>query len=99
MPPRRRRPRRQEVRKRHDAKCFFCSENLYVVLDAHRIFEGRWGGTYAWLNVLTVCANCHRKITAGVLTVHARRQGSLGNYYIHYTDEYGVEHFKKETRS
>ena len=88
-----RKPRRQEVRKRQSGKCFFCNESAYEALDAHRIVPG---GSYDLSATLCLCANCHRKVHAGTIKVHARLTGAMGNTYIHYTDESGVEHYQKE---
>lgn len=95
---RKRKPSVQECRKRHDGRCFFfgrCGVDDYALLDAHRIFEGERGGTYAWDNLLVLCANCHRAVTAGILRV-LRRYQSTGGPFIHWIDEAGREHYTKE---
>lgn len=51
--------------KKVEGKCRICSENNYVLLDVHRIKPGRDGGKYNPKNVVTLCANCHRKVDTG----------------------------------
>lgn len=70
--------RHQVVRKRHDGRCFFCGESCYEALECHRLVPGESGGRYEWANTLTLCGNCHNKVTAGVITVHARRMSTAG---------------------
>ena len=55
--------------KKYIKKCFFCNEDNSSLLDIHRIFEGKDGGTYDTINVLVVCSNCHRKIHANQMKV------------------------------
>lgn len=74
-----RKVRVQVARKRHDGKCFFCPESDYDALQCHRIVPGEDGGTYHWDNTLTLCANCHAKVTAGAITVVARRRSTRGS--------------------
>jgi 5-methylcytosine-specific restriction endonuclease McrA len=93
-----RKPTVQECRKRYDAKCFVCREADYTVLDAHRVVPGEHGGIYHWDNLLTLCSNCHRKVTAGAIRVHARLQGTRGPV-VHWTDEGGAEHFTNESEA
>jgi 5-methylcytosine-specific restriction endonuclease McrA len=92
-----RKPSVQECRKRFDARCFLCGETHYTLLDAHRIFPGELGGVYHWDNLLTLCSNCHRKVTAKLVVVHRRMRGS-GGTYIAWRDEAGHEHITPETR-
>lgn len=91
-----RKPSVQECRKRYDGRCFVCGAADYTVLDAHRIVPGEAGGVYHWDNLLTLCSNCHRKVTAGTIRVHARRTGTRGPV-VHWTDEGGEEHFTNES--
>jgi hypothetical protein len=90
------RPRVQVCRKRYDGKCFFCPCDEYEALQCHRVVPGEQGGGYAWGNTLTLCANCHAKVTAGVIVVLARRFGT-GGYYIHCRVG-GEEKFIKESK-
>lgn len=73
----------QQLKKLYDKKCFFCEEDDYAILDAHRILPGAEGGTYDWINTLTVCSNCHRRIHAGEILVD-RKYGSTGGLVLHY---------------
>lgn len=75
-----RRPRAQVCRKRADGKCFLCPCTDYESLQCHRIVPGERGGTYHRDNTLTLCANCHSKVTAGTVEVLARRFGTGGSY-------------------
>ncbi len=52
--------------------CYFCGENDYNLLDAHRILEGHLGGTYHERNTVVVCATCHRKIHSGRIIIHGK---------------------------
>ncbi len=72
-----------------------CRNDDYTVLDAHRIFEGSCGGTYVWDNLLCLCSNCHRKVTAGVIRIHRRYQSTAGPV-IHWTDEAGNEQYSPQ---
>jgi 5-methylcytosine-specific restriction endonuclease McrA len=93
-----RKPTVQECRKKYDGRCFVCGEDDYIVLDAHRVVPGEIGGAYHWNNLLTLCACCHRKVTAGTIRVHARYLGTRGPV-VHWTDESGSEHFTNESES
>lgn len=57
-------------------RCLFCPEA--AVLDAHRVVPGAAGGTYAWGNILVLCANCHRKVHDGDIVVKGRFPTSRG---------------------
>jgi hypothetical protein len=92
-----RKPRVQECRKRFDKFCFVCGEADYALLDAHRILPGAKGGQYHWLNLLTLCSKCHRKVDAGRLVIHGRYQSTLGRYVIHYTLD-GEERWEGEDK-
>lgn len=81
-PKRRRRPSRQVCRKRHDRVCYFCREPDYDLLDAHRILPGADGGKYHWLNILTVCSKCHRRVEKGQLVVLGRNPTSTGDWVL-----------------
>lgn len=73
-----RRPRLQVVRKRFDGCCLLCSCADYESLQCHRIVAGADGGKYLWTNSVTLCANCHAKVTAGTITIVARRESTFG---------------------
>jgi hypothetical protein len=88
------RVRLQVRRKRLDGKCFFCSESDYSVLQCHRIVPGEQGGEYRWESTMTLCANCHAKVTAGEIVVHARLKSTAGPV-IHCTVD-GKEQFIPE---
>lgn len=77
-----RKPSRQQIRKLYDGQCFFCEEDNYALLDAHRIHPGRDGGKYVWLNVLTVCSCCHRLIESGQIEVLGRFLSTSGDYVL-----------------
>lgn len=81
---------KQECRKRFDGCCAFCKEDDYDLLDAHRIFEGQEGGTYHWVNMLTTCALCHRKVHTGKIKILGNHPGMAG-WYVHYINESGEE--------
>lgn len=69
---------KKQIRKLFDAKCFFCSEDKYELLDAHRILEGKDGGKYNWENTLTLCANCHRKCHTGIIKILGSHKSTSG---------------------
>ena len=78
-----------------DKECFFCGENRYELLDAHRIFEGKDGGTYNWWNMITTCASCHRKCHAGIIKILGKHRCTGPRLeVIHYIDEDGQEKWK-----
>ncbi len=49
--------------------CRFCGEKEYSVLDEHHIQMQSLGGPDTEHNRMIVCANCHRKIHAGLIVV------------------------------
>jgi hypothetical protein len=65
------------AKKMFDKCCFFCKESNYALLDVHRIVPGSDGGTYTEFNSLTVCANCHRRIHCGDISID-RKYNSTG---------------------
>jgi hypothetical protein len=81
------------IRKLYDKCCFFCGVDVYELLDAHRIYEGKDGGGYIWENILTVCSLCHRKIHAGIIQILGRHLCTNGQYVIRYLEN-GEEKFK-----
>jgi hypothetical protein len=60
---------RKQLCKLANNKCFFCHEDKFHVLDAHRIIPGEQGGTYIPHNILVLCANCHRRVHAGEIKI------------------------------
>jgi hypothetical protein len=85
---------RQQIRKLHDKKCYFCDLEIYEVLDCHRLLEGSKNGKYSdWLNTIAVCCNCHRKIHTELIVIHGRFLCTNGQYVIIYK-EGGVEKIK-----
>jgi hypothetical protein len=74
-------------------KCFFCGEENYSLLDAHRIMPR---GVYHFKTVLCCCANCHRKCHSKNIIVEDRKYTTtLGENIIHYWEN-GQEFWKKE---
>jgi len=80
------------ARKRLTRKCHFCPESQYELLDIHRIIPGDSGPGYIESNIVCSCANCHRKIHAGIIKVF-RKYFSTRGWVLHYIDENSVEHF------
>jgi 5-methylcytosine-specific restriction endonuclease McrA len=72
----------RSARKHLAGRCTFCPETAMEALDAHRLVPGAEGGTYAWANVLVLCASCHRKVHAGAIVIEGRRPTSAGRYVI-----------------
>jgi len=75
---------KQQLKKLSDKFCFFCGEDDYDLLDAHRIIEG---GKYEDFNILTNCSNCHRKIHSGRIKILGKHFCSNGNFVIHYIED------------
>jgi hypothetical protein len=82
----------KKIKKLSDKKCYFCSCNIYKLLDVHRIVEGKEGGQYTEHNTVTVCSLCHRNIHSGMIKID-RKYYSTAGWILHYFDESGVEHF------
>jgi hypothetical protein len=82
---------KKQVRKLYDKVCFFCGIADYDLLDAHRIYEGSEGGTYHWLNMLTTCVLCHRKVHTGKIQILGQHPSTSGRWVVHYIDEKGEE--------
>jgi hypothetical protein len=89
----RKKPTPQQCRKHYDKVCYFCPEDRYELLDAHRILEGANGGTYHWANMLTLCCKCHRKEQAGIIKILGSHPCSNGRRVIHYVED-GEEKWK-----
>lgn len=51
-------------------RCPFCGESDVAVLEIHHITERTDGGSNDPENLILVCANCHSKITCGVIPRH-----------------------------
>ena len=87
---------KKQIKKMHDKECYFCGENRYELLDAHRIIEGNEGGKYNWSNMLTICALCHRKCHTGIIKILGKHKCMGGDKLevIHYIDEDGEEKWK-----
>lgn len=73
----------QQKIKLFDKTCFFCGEDDYALLDAHRIVEGANKGTYARQNVLTVCSKCHRKIHSSRIKIDRKYFSTSGKWVVH----------------
>lgn len=84
----------KKLKKLCDKRCFFCPEDNYECLDLHRIIEGHQGGKYEKWNVITTCANCHRRVHSGIIKIF-RKYLSTRGWVLHYIDENGEEHFSK----
>ncbi len=56
---------RKRLQKLVDGRCLLCGETAPALLDAHRIVPGERGGRYTRGNVVTLCANCHRRTHSG----------------------------------
>lgn len=61
-------------------KCAICKNDIYDVLDVHRIEEG---GEYVSRNCVVLCANCHRLHHSGHLTIIDKKY-STGGWVIIY---------------
>ena len=82
----------KQIKKRSAGKCYLCEEDNILLLDCHRILEGKDGGRYVDHNVIVVCSLCHRKIHAGQIVVDRWYQGT-GGRILHYTEN-GEEKWK-----
>jgi len=91
-----RRYNRRTIKKLKEGRCFFCAESDLKLLDNHRIVPGSQGGKYHWLNILVVCAKCHRKIHCGRIWVD-RKYHSTAGMIVHFWED-GEEHWRPESR-
>jgi hypothetical protein len=91
-----RRPPVKECVKRFHGRCLLCAENVPEVLDGHRPLPGSAGGRYVWGNIMTLCATCHRKVHAGLVTIHGRYLSTAG-YYVWHCTVGGVERWVPDT--
>jgi len=76
---------KKQIKKHCDKKCYFCDVSDYNLLDAHRIIPGSDGGTYNEWNMLTLCANCHRRCHSGSIVIHQKCFTSLGRHILRCT--------------
>lgn len=77
---------RQQIKKLVEKKCYFCGEDNYDLLDAHRIIPGEEGGKYHDHNILVVCATHHRKIHSGCIVILGKHYSTLGRWLLHYVE-------------
>ncbi len=77
----RKRYTKQQLKKRLDGECFLCKEDKYELLDAHRIVEG---GTYHPINVVTMCAKCHRRVHCGEVKFDKKYTSTTGKVMLHW---------------
>jgi 5-methylcytosine-specific restriction endonuclease McrA len=75
---------RKYCKKKLDGKCQICGETNFKILDPHRINPGRSGGTYDPRNIVTLCANCHRKEQAGEIKFEVKHYCTNGQWMLHY---------------
>lgn len=77
----RRRPTARVCRRQFHGRCLVCREDHPNLLDSHRgLVEGKDGGGYWWENLMTLCANCHRRAHAGEIVVRGRHLTSAGHF-------------------
>jgi hypothetical protein len=74
----------KKAKKKGRGKCRFCPCDTYELLDLHRITEGNEGGIYSDQNTVVVCANCHRKIHAGIIKIDRQYSTMSGRWCLHY---------------
>lgn len=89
----RKRYSRQQIKKAYEKQCYFCHEENYDLLDAHRIIPGDQGGKYNDHNILVLCANCHRKTHSGSLKILGKYFSTTGRWVIKYVEN-GEEKWK-----
>lgn len=87
---------KQQILKLYRKKCFFCAEDNYDLLDAHRILPGEEGGKYHEWNVLVTCSNCHRRIHAGEIKIDRKYMSTKG-LMLHYWRD-GQEFWEPESK-
>lgn len=84
---------KKQAKKFFDKNCYFCGEDCYELLDAHRILPGCDGGKYHERNMITVCACCHRRIHGSGEIVIDKKYLSTKGWVLHYFVD-GVEHWR-----
>lgn len=88
QPKKSRKMSRQQILKRYEGCCYFCLEDKYHLLDAHRILPGREGGKYKhWDNMLCLCALCHRKVEHGDIKILGRYNSTNGYKVLHVLED------------
>lgn len=60
--------------------CAICQEDNYVLLDTHRIVEGR---EYSEGNCIALCCRCHRKHHMGQINIKEKRYTTNGYVLIY----------------
>jgi hypothetical protein len=80
--------------KRLYGKCAICDEDIYDVLDVHRITPGAKGGKYVEGNSLVLCTKHHRLVHAGKIEISGIFLSSDGKVVM-YVDEDGEERIKR----
>jgi len=78
---------KKKLKKRSDKKCHFCDEADYSLLDCHRMIPGSKGGKYTEFNMVTCCANCHRKCHSGRIKIIGKYPSTSGEYVINYIED------------
>ncbi len=84
---------RQQIAKLSNGKCYFCPEDNYDLLDAHRIIPGADGGKYHDRNIIVLCANCHRRTHTGSLKILGKYLSTSAKWVVRYLED-GEERWK-----
>jgi 5-methylcytosine-specific restriction endonuclease McrA len=79
--------------KRKNRECKICGEDVFELLDTHRVIPGSNNGKYSDANCVCLCTSCHRKHHRGIITIK-QWYNSTGGRLLHYIDEDGNEQFK-----
>lgn len=66
--------------KKAAGRCRVCGEDIYELLDTHRLVSGAEGGKYYRENCVVLCGNCHRKVHAGLIEIDRYYLCSNGKY-------------------
>lgn len=72
--------------------CRICKEEIYEILDVHRILPGEKGGKYEETNCVCICTKCHRKHHSGLIDIKGWFHSTAGRILL-YIDEDGKEQF------
>lgn len=64
--------------KKSQGKCKICGEEIYELLDVHRITPGSQGGEYRGKNIVTICTRCHRLEHSGYIIIHEWVKSTAG---------------------
>ena len=70
-------------------KCRICKNDIYEVLDVHRLEAG---GRYSQDNTVVICTLCHRKHHSGIIKIDKWYHSTNGNL-LRWIDENNEEHF------